>query len=49
MKGEEGTQVELGLLEDLDLPDVDLFFCEPLFLTSSAPSDIRMLRTFWRG
>lgn len=25
VEGEEGTEIELGLLEQLDLPDVDLF------------------------
>lgn len=47
VEGKEGTKVELGRLEQLNLPDVDLF----LVLTFAALSGsiVARKRTFWRG
>lgn len=47
VEGKEGTKVKLGRLEQLNLPDVDLF----LVLTFAALSSsiVARKRTFWRG
>lgn len=45
VEGEEGTEVELGLLEELDLADVDLNAISML----SRRTGLNCQLTFWRG